>query len=211
MNRISWAPLTGVLVAVLVALGLIIPGQPPGADSSAQEIVNHYSDSKDSVMAGAILFGFAALFLPFFAGSLRRVLRGAEDDPGACSAVALAGAAVFAVGIAIDATISAALAETVDDLEPSAVQGLQALWDNDFIPILVGQMVFLIASGISIVRHRALPVWLGWAAIVIGVISPVEIVGIPAVLLWILIVSVMLAMSEGRAPGALEGGGAGQS
>jgi hypothetical protein len=66
--------------------------------------------------------------------------------------------------------------------------------------------VFLIASGISIVRHRALPVWLGWAAIVIGVVSPVEIVGIPAVLLWILIVSVMLAMREGRrAPVSLEG------
>jgi hypothetical protein len=205
MNRISWAPLTGVLVVILVALGLILPGEPPGADSSAQDIVSHYTDSKDSVMAGAIMLGFAALFLLFFAGSLRVALRRAEGDPGACSAVALAGAAVFAVGIAIDATISTALAEAVDDLEPSAVQGLQALWDNDYVPILVGQMVFLIASGISIVRHRTLPVWLGWAAIVIGVVSPVEVVGIPAVLVWILIVSVTLAMREGRrAPNSLE-------
>jgi hypothetical protein len=63
---------------------------------------------------------------------LRKVLRAAEGEGGMLSAVALAGATVMAVGAAIDATISFTLAETADNIEPTAVQALQALWDNDF-------------------------------------------------------------------------------
>jgi len=213
VNRYSLAPLTGVVGVVLAAIGLILVGEPPDADSPVKEIVDHYTDSKDSVIAGVILLGFSVIFFLFFAGSLRAALRRVEGEAGVLSAVALAGATVFVVGVAIDSTISVGLAEAVDDIEPSAVQALQALWDNDGLPIVIGQIVFLIASGISIVRHRALPVWLGWAAIVIAVVVAVlDIVGIIAAGVWILVVSVMLAMREaGRAPGALEGGGAGQS
>ena len=96
---------------------------------------------------------------------------------GVLSAVVLAGASVFVVGVALDSTIGFGLAESVEDIDPSGVQALQALWDNDGLPIVIGQIVFLIASGISIVRHRALPAWLGWAAIVIAVVTVVADIG----------------------------------
>ena len=75
----------------------------------------------------------------------------------------------MATGIAIDSTIAFALAEAADDIEPAAAQALQALWDNDFLPIALGSTVMLLATGLSIVRHGALPKWLGWIAIVLGV------------------------------------------
>ena len=80
------------------------------------------------------------------------------------SAVALAGATILALAAAIDATINIALAEAVDNvegLEPSAVQALSILWTNDFLPFALGAQVFLLAAGISVVRHGALPP--GWA------------------------------------------------
>ena len=209
MRKDWWAPLTGVGFLVILIVGFIVGGEPPDAEEPVREIVDYYVDNKDSVMAGAILTGVAATLLIFFAGSLRRALSVAEGPGGVLSAVAFAGAIVMAVGAAIDGTISFALAERADDVEPTAVQALQALWDNDFLPIAVGATVLLLASGISIVRHGAVPKWLGWAAILLAIISmtPIGFIGFLGGAVWILITSVLLALrlrreAPGPAPGA---------
>ena len=77
------------------------------------------------------------MFLIFFSAALSRTLRLA-DELSVLPAVIIVGASVMAVGIAIDATIAFSIAEAVDDIEPASVQTLQALWDNDFIPIAMG-------------------------------------------------------------------------
>jgi hypothetical protein len=196
MNREWWAPLTGVAFIVVAIVGFAIGGEPPGADSPAQEIVDHYVDNEGSVMAGAVLGGIAASLLIFFAGYLRKVLSAAEGPGGVLSAVVLVGAAILAVGAALDATLSFALAETADDIEPASVQTLQALWDNDFMPFAIGNQIFLFASGLSIVRHGALPKWLGWVAIVLGVIAvtPIGFAAFIGGAIWIAIVSVILSL-----------------
>ena len=120
---------------------------------------------------GARLATIAGAALVFFFGYVRKVLRAAEGENGMLSLVAFVGAVIVATGIAIDSTIAFALAEAADDIEPVAVQSLEALWDNDFFPIALGTTVMLSATGLSIVRHGALPKWLGWIAIVLGVVS----------------------------------------
>ncbi len=109
------------------------------------------------------------MFLVFFGGQLRKVLGLAEGPGGALANVALAGAAVMAVGLAIDATIALALAEVADDVDPAAVQALQGLWDHDFLPIALGSQLLLVAAGLSIVLYRSLPRWLGFAALALAV------------------------------------------
>jgi hypothetical protein len=196
VSKESLAPLTGVAFFVLALIGFAVSGEPPTADEPVQEIVDHYTDNKDSVIAGSIVAGFALVFLIFFGGYLRKVLSAAEGAGGMLSAVSLVGVALLAVGGAIDLTISVALAETVDDVEPAAVQALQALWDNDFVPIAIGVVVFLFATGISVVRHGALPRWLGWAAIVLGVVglTPIGFAAFLGTAIWIVVVSVLLAI-----------------
>jgi hypothetical protein len=73
---------------------------------------------------------------------------------------------------------------------------LQALWDNDFMPLALGTGLFLLASGISTVRHGALPKWLGWIAILLGIVAftPIGFASAAAAAVWILIVSVLLAL-----------------
>jgi len=199
MNKESLGPLTGVAVAVFVAVALILVGSPPAPDSSAQEVVDFYLDNKDSIVIGSISIGLAVLFFAFFAGYLRAVLRRAEGEGGMLSAVVLVGAAIFAAGPSIDAAIAFGLAQYADDLEPGAVQGLQVIFDANFIPYAVGGASFLIAAGISIIRHGALPKWLGWLGVIAGVaaLTPASIIAIP---LWILIASVMLALDARTAP-----------
>ena len=76
------------------------------------------------------------------------------------------------------------------------MQALQALWDNDFVPLALGSLVFLISAGLSIVRHGVLPKWLGWVALVLAVIgfTPIGFVAFVGAGLWIAVVSVILAV-----------------
>ena len=84
------------------------------------------------------------------------------------------------------------------------MQTLQALWDNDFLPFALGTQVLWFSVGLSIVRHGALPKWLGWVAIVFGVVSltPIGFFAFLGGIVWILIVSIMLTMQArgGSAP-----------
>lgn len=188
--------LTGVLFVVLVIVGLIVAGEPPDADEEAREIVDFYADNEDSVAVGAVLLGSGAIAFVFFGGYVRKVLRVAEGQGGVLSAVAFAGVILVAAGVTFDGTLSFALSAAADDLDPRAVQALQALWDNDFLPMLAGIVIFLLATGVSIARHAALPRWLGWAAIAIAVLglTPIGFVAFPLGGLWVIVVSLLLAL-----------------
>jgi hypothetical protein len=197
MRKYEWlAPLTGVAFVAVLIIGFIVGGEPPDVKNPPQEIIDHYTDNKDSVQAGVLLQMIAAAFLLFFAGYLRKVLRAAPGEGGMLPAVALAGATVMAAGAAIDATISFVLAESADDIEPAAVQALQAVWDNDWPPLALGAAVLLLASGLSIALYGALPRWLGWVAILLGVVglTPIGFVSFLAGGVWVLVVSVLLTL-----------------
>jgi hypothetical protein len=186
--------LTGIAFVVLAILGVLVVGNPTDASHSPEEIVDWYTSNTGSVQVGAFIVAFAAAMLVFFAGYLRRILRAAEGEHGMLSLIAFTGAVMIAVGAAIDATIMLSIAERADDISPDSVQTLQALWDNDFIPIAVGTVLFVWATGISILRHGALNRWFGWALIVLGVVAltPAGFAAFLATGLWILVVSVML-------------------
>ena len=195
-------PLTGVVFIVLAIVSIVLGGEPPEAKDGAQKVVDHYADDKDAIQASALISTVAAAALVFFFGYVRKVLRAAEGANGMLSLVSFVGAAILAVAIAIDSTIAFALAEQADDIDPVAAQALQALWDNDWAPFALGSIVLMLATGLSIVRHGALPKWLGWIAIVLGVISmtPVGFIGFLGSALWVLIVSVMLTLRARAAP-----------
>ena len=195
-------PLTGVATIVIAIIASIISGEPPSADdSSKREIVNHYVDNKDSIELSAALSVAALTLFVFFGAYLRKVLAAAGAGDGPLPLIAFTGTVVFGVGIAIDNTITFALAEAADDIDPTAVQALQALWDHDFLPILFGIVLLLIGAGLSVVRYGGLPKWLGWAAILLAVAgaTPIGFVAFIGGALWVLIVSVLLAV---RAHGA---------
>jgi hypothetical protein len=198
-------PLTGVAFFAVIVAAFVVGGEPPEAKKGGQKIIDHYVDHKDSIQASALLIGLALVLLLFFFGYLRKVLREAEGPDGMLSVMVLIGAAIAATGLAVDATIAFALAEAADDITPAAAQAVEAIWDNDFIPAAVGTAVILFSTGISVVRHGALPKWLGWVAIVLGVVSvtPVGFVAFLGLGAWILVVSVLLSLrARGEGPPA---------
>jgi hypothetical protein len=197
------APLTGVLFIVMVIIGFTVGGEPPDTDEGAQAVVDFYDDNESSVIIGSLIQGLAVVVFLFFAGVFRTALREAPGARGTLAAISFAGAIVFATGVAFDATINFALAEEVDSegFDPVAMQALFGLWSNDWVPFAVGLLTFLIASGWSILRTGLLPKWLGWGAIVISLFAPTPagFVTFIGAALFVLVVSIMLAMRERNA------------
>jgi hypothetical protein len=190
------APLTGVVFVALLAATLILAGEGIDPEDGRREVLEYYQDNDGELMASGFLGGFAVIFFLFFAGWLRKVLRGAEGPGGVLSAVAFAGAIVFAGAGAFASTLVIGLSESFDDIDPAAVEALNALAWNYFVPFAVGMATFILATGISVVRHGALPRWLGWAAVVLGVagFTPAGFFAFLLALVWILVASVLLTL-----------------
>jgi hypothetical protein len=204
MNRSKeWlVPLTGVAFFVVGIVSFIIGGEPKSANEPVGEIVDFYVDNKDSVQVGAIVGAVAGLLLIFFGAYLRQVLRAAAGEGEILSLVAFVGLVLVALGFAIDGTISFALAEAADDVEPVAVQALQALWDNDFIPIMLGVLAFLWGTGISVIRSGVLPKWLGWVMVLLGIVgvTPIGFAAAIGAAILVLAFSILFAVRARSAP-----------
>ena len=200
-NREWLAPLTGVGFIVLGIVSFIVGGEPKCADHPVKEVVAFYVDNKDSVEVGAFIGVAAMVLLVFFGGYLRRVLRTAAGEGEMLSLISFVGIAIVAVGLAVDTTILIALSEAADDINPIAVQALQALWDNDFIPLVVGVLLFLWGTGLSVIRTGVLPKWLGWVMIGLGVIgfTPIGFVSAVGAAILVLVLSVLLTL-RARSP-----------
>jgi hypothetical protein len=119
------------------------------------------------------------------------------------AAVSFGGAIVFASAAAIGATLHFTLVDTADNIDPIAVQALNAIDYEFYIPFVVGVGVFILASGISVVRHGALPKWLGWIAILIGIVAftPIGFFALLAAILWVLVVCI-IGLVRARGDGA---------
>lgn len=199
------APLTGAAFVVLLIVSFAIAGEPPDADENARKIVEHFTDNKDSIMFGAALETLAAASLVFFGGYLRTVLRDRGQDSSFLPTVAMAGTLAVAIGGTIDATILFTMAETADDVDPGSLVTLNALWQNDFLPMAMGTFVFLLATGLSVVRGAGvLPKWMGWVMLLLAVtaVTPIGFAAFIGSALVILIVSILLAVRSGSASAA---------
>jgi len=195
-------PLTGVAFILVGIVGFLIGGEPKSADEPVNEVVDFYLDNKDSVQIGAIFGVAAGAILIFFGAYLRKVLRAAAGEGEILSLVSFIGLVLVALGFAIDGTIAFSLAEAADDIDPIAVQSLQALWDNDFLPIMLGVLAFLWATGISVIRSGALPKWLGWVMILLGIagVTPIGFASFLGAAILVPVIGILLSLRARSAP-----------
>jgi hypothetical protein len=101
---------------------------------------------------------------------------------------------VLALGMLSFAGFTFTLGDAADHLTPDAAQGLNALNSDFFLPLAAGGGTLMIATGISSIRSRVFPAWLGWLALVIGIaaITPAGFFGFLAFLVWTVIASIVM-------------------
>lgn len=200
-----WAPLAGVLFAVIFAIGILTTGDTPDTDASGSEVISHYDDS-GKIFVGIAAAGIAAVLLLFFAGVLRSRLR--EAGPEWLASVAFGGAVVYAAGLGIFGLTQFALLDASDLGQPEVAQALNIIDNDNFLPVVIGLAAVLLATAWHILASRSLPTWLGWVSLVLGVLALAGPAGFIAFLLfpvWVLVVAVVL-FRQAATPGAVDTG-----
>jgi hypothetical protein len=188
----AMAPLTGVIFAVLSAISIVITPNSPSAHAGGPQVIAFYRAHHSTEHTSVIVATAAFAFFMCFAASLRSYL----GDTGAVAtagALALAAAVLLTAGFTLSGGFTYALADAPNRLAPATAQTLNLLDEDVFFTAFVGAGLFGIASGIAILRGARLPKWLGWAAIVIGLVSftPAIGLGLLALTPWALVTSVL--------------------
>jgi hypothetical protein len=200
-NLQRYAPLTGAAFVVLVIVAVVIGGETPDNGDSVRKIVNFWHDNRDAQLWSSLIAAWALVFFVWFAATVRSVLRRLEEGPSRLSAISFGGALIGATGLLSSLSIDFAAADSVNDVPGHVTQTLTVLSNGFFFPIAVGYGLFFLATGLLAVGTKALPAWLGWPAVVIGIVcvTPAGFFALLLGMLWILVVSIVLYLREGAA------------
>ena len=206
MRSSKLLPLSGVLSVVLIAAGFVAAGDTPDADASLDEVSSFYADHTSEMIASAVALALGALFFLVYATAITGALRRRQGESGGASALGFGGGVVFAVGLLIFAGLSFALGDVGDKIDPAAVQTLSVLNTDLFLPAATGIAAFLLGTGAGVVKTGLLPTWLGWAAIVIGVLAltPAGFIALPLLGIWMIVSGVMVSMQADDPPASAQ-------
>ena len=192
-----WAPLAGAGAVVLWAIGFVAAGAGPDFErATGQEWLTYITDNEGQILTSRLLFLLGTVLFLLFLGPFRTRLRAAEGEAGPWTSAAFASGIATAVMLIANVTPTLIGALAADALEPAAAQALGIVETGFFVGAEIAAAALLLATGLLALRTGFLPVWLGWASVVLAVLLLILPIGWAALLigfpLWVLIVSVLL-------------------
>jgi hypothetical protein len=194
-NWERWSRLAGALaVPFWVAAVILISSAVKG--SKGPRILASYHSHSNRVLLASVLWSIGVLLFIWFLGSLRSHYLAAEGGSGRLSMLAYGGGlAAAAIAMLIPAADDAA-ALNKNDIDASGASVLHHFSDGIFVATEYLLPILFFASAILALRYRALPKWLGWVSILIGIVLLIGPIGwaglIFATPIWTLIVSIWL-------------------
>ena len=188
--------LTGPLFTLvfLVAV-LFVEGNTPGEKSSGEKVVAYYDSHQGSSLVGVFAGPAMAALLVLFFSQLRSLSRDGSSDAGPGPTVMVGGAILWAAGLLLGSTLELALVSSADHDQDAVAQTLNVLNAASWLPFIGGIAVTLIGAGMTVLRTGLVASWLGWVALVVGIVAlagPGGFLGFFVGPLWMLVVGVML-------------------
>ena len=190
-----WATLSGVLAVPFWVVGVaLISTKVKG--SKGPEILANYHKHSDGTLVAGLLWSIGILLFIWFLGSLRSRYLVAEGGTGRLTALAYGGGiAAATIGMLIPVADEVG-ALNKNDFDASGAAVLHHFSDGFFVAAEYTLPVFFFASAILALRYAALPKWLGWFSVLIGIVLLIGPIGWAAFIfatpIWVLIVSVWL-------------------
>ena len=185
-ERRAWA--AGIVfVVALLAEAVISAGLPINQDDSATKIARQLQDHRHTVLVAAYLWAVYAVAFVIYLAKLHDLLRRVSPPPGTLhSLVLIGGVLLVALHGVSDIGIYGLLGGKIATYAAHHDQSLSyTLYLLTFALDSVGDVfgsVFLIATGLLLVRIRVLPHWLAWIAVIGGTFLFVQGFGLGGVI-----------------------------
>jgi hypothetical protein len=193
----QWLGGLGIVFGIFFGVAAVATNQGPGINASATAVAAYYNSHHTNSEVGIFLVLIGCVALAFFSGALRNTaFPSAARDRGLMSVSAL-GTAVWISGLLLTAALQTTLLDASHYGHAAVIQSVNYLAADDFFPVVIGLSIFAIATGAGILRSRALPGWLGWVTIALGVLAAAGPLGGIAFLIapaWGLVTGVMLLL-----------------
>ena len=199
-----WLVLGGIVYVVLGVLGTVVAGTTPDFLDDPAKVAAFYKEESDAVLASNSLYLLAGFFVLWFVAGLRTGLERADGAGSPLAATALiggtAGAALMIGGAAISA-VGGLRADEQGSIDP---QFAAAVYDVSSVLFgLAAPMAWaaaVLATAVVALRSSALPSWLGWVSILMGIallIPPINFISIIVMGLWVIAVAIVLYLRSG--------------
>ena len=196
MSTPKLLPLSGVVSVLVIVLAVVIGGGTPSPDASAAEVASFYNAHEVREVASALVLAASVPFLVMFVAALAAALwpTDAAVRP-VWELVLLAGGALAGATILVEAAVHFALVDGPDHLSAAGLQVLNVVDGDAWVAWNAGIGVMMLGAAGSLLSRRVAPGWLGWSALVLGVLLFVPFADFFALLasaLWILATSLVL-------------------
>lgn len=188
-----WAPLTGVVAAILLVAAVFAEGSTPNADASSASVISFYAKHGSAATTSALLMVFAMIFFVFFAVTVASRIRGSSSW---LANGMIAGAVFGAVGVTALFCVQFVLGQNSGYLTPGSASALNLLGNSFVLPAAAGMCVFGIVGGLAVVVSGTPARWTGWVLMVIGACSasPLLFFALLAVAIWMLAAGIWLTV-----------------
>jgi hypothetical protein len=199
----KWAPASGVLAGVLVAIAFFAGPNSPGDSATGGQVIAWYGSHHTADFVSDIIGGVAVLFLVLFAVALAVQVRTGDRW---LAHGALAAAVFGGVGFLTSVGFDAVLAQDHSRLTIASAQTLNLLENDFFLPILIGFALFGILTGLAVIVGRILPKWMGWVMFVFGLAclaGPLGFFALLATMLWVLVAGIWMVKQGPPVPARL--------
>jgi hypothetical protein len=190
-----FAPLAGVLAVPFFIAGVaLVSSNAKG--SKGPKILASYHHHSNGILMGGLLWSLGVLLFIWFLSTLRTHYVAVEGESGRLANLAWGGGLIASAIALLIPTGDEVGALNKNDIDASGAAVLHHLTDAFFIGTEYALPVLFFASAALALRHAALPKWLGWLSLVIGIVLLIGPIGWAALIfgtpIWTLIVSVIL-------------------
>jgi len=208
MNKlIRIVPLAGVAYALLAVIGNGTIGAFPDENTTVAKLETFYSSHHVGVERGGVILYWSAFFLALFLVSLWARFRGTDMHP-LISGALLLGATLTVAGEFAGAGTYSMLGAVGDKtvITPAALQALHVTGAGGS-PITGdgGLMILLLAAAAGGIATRALPRWLSWSALPLGLVQLTPIGFFAGLVFWLWAAAAGIYMAVRPAPAGAPG------
>jgi len=145
--------------------------------SEGPEILASYQQHSNGILAGALLWSLGVLLFIWFPCSLRSHLFAAEGGSGRLANLVYGGGLVAAAIAMLIPAADEVGALNKDHIDASGASVLHHFSDAFFVATEYTLPIVVFAAAIATFRYAALPKWLGWFSVLIGIVLLIGPIG----------------------------------